>query len=238
MESLINERKFTAHSLDTDRALTLIGHFCMPDPVYPVGRVNSIYYDTLQLAAFKEKFEGDTTKRKYRLRWYDVPGDAAAGNTTAFLEIKYRYGSARDKARHKLSLDYRWLTRCPLHDPALTALLRRHGPTFADHLPLDLYPAVCISYDRRRFQCSRTGIIVCVDSAIRADRVNADLFPDVPPFDLQTVVCEFKSPGFSDLPWAASLYHAGFRIRSFSKYGECIHQIKHGGAPTVIRMSI
>ena len=238
MTLLVNERKFTAHSLDTDRALTLVGHFCEPDPVYPRGRVNSIYFDTLHLATFKEKIEGDTTKRKYRLRWYDVPGDHPGAELTAFLEIKYRYGSARDKIRKTLPVRKDWITTCPLHDPDIVHLLYEHAAEMEDNIPLNLYPAVCISYDRHRFICRRTGITVCVDSDIRADRVSPELFPETPPFSLNTVLCEFKGPGFPDLPWAGSLYHAGFRIRSFSKYGECIHQIKHGGAPTVIRMSI
>lgn len=238
MNLLVNERKFTAHSLDTDRALTLIGHYCSPDPVYPRGTVHSIYFDTLHLACFQEKIEGDCYKRKYRLRWYDVPGEESQSSTRAFFEIKYRYGSARDKLRQEVCLPRSWIAGVPLTDPEISRRLRLQASPATDNFPLDLVPALCISYHRHRFVCNRSGLTVCVDSLIRASRINPEVFAATVPFDLQTVVCEMKSPGFVDIPWAKWLYHSGFRIRSFSKYGECINQILHGGAPTVIRMSI
>ncbi len=237
-QALVNERKFTAHSLDADRALALVRHFCVPHPDYPSGRVNSIYFDTPDLAAFKEKFDGDRLKRKYRLRWYDTGREPAKDSLTAFLEIKYRIGSARDKRRHRLQADAAWLRSAPLNDPSLVRFLRQMAPQLQDNIPLRLRPAICIVYDRHRFVCYRTGLTVCIDFCIEAVRINPDLFCASVPFGLNTVVCECKTHGFPDIPWADSLYRAGFRIRSFSKYGECVHQALHGGAPTVVRMSI
>ncbi len=236
--SLVNERKYTAHGLDSDRALTIVGHFCGLHPEYPRGTVNSIYFDTPHLSTYKEKIEGDTQKRKYRFRWYNVNGARREPTAPAFLEIKYRYGSARDKLRLTLSVDPEWIATATLDDPALVRLLYDHAGKHEDHIPLNLIPVIGISYDRHRFVCPQSGHTVCVDVNIRAGRMNPNVLPGVNPFDLNTVVCEFKSSGLDDLPWAQSLYHAGFRIRSFSKYGECINQIMHGGAPTVIRMSI
>lgn len=236
-EGLVNERKFLAHSLDADRVLTLVRHYCVPHPQYPRGRVNSIYFDTSHLSAYKEKIEGDTLKRKYRLRWYDIERQKP-GPQTVFLEIKYRYGSARDKARYPLKADADWLRRTPLNDPALVALLRRYAPSCADNIPLTMQPALCIAYDRHRYVCPRTGLTVCVDSDIQATRVNPDMLQAWAPFSLNVVVCECKGYGFPEIPWATSLYHAGFRIRSFSKYGECVNQALYGGAPTVMRMSL
>lgn len=238
MNTLVNERKFTAHGLDVDRALALIAHHCHPHRAYPFGRISSIYFDTPLLSTFREKIEGDTLKRKYRIRWYE--GTQAADDSTiqAFLEIKYRYGSARDKLRHPFKVNAEWIRSTPLTDGGLVDLLYREAACCEDNIPINLFPLVSISYDRHRYECPYTGDTVCVDCNIRMTRLNADRLPQVEPFDLNTVICEHKRAGFGTLPWARILYHAGFRIRSFSKYGECINQVLHGGAPTVIRMSI
>ena len=237
-EALVNERKFTAHSLDADRALAIVRHFCSPDPIYPCGQVNSIYFDMPCLSCFKEKIEGDTIKRKYRLRWYNVPSGEPDQDIPAFLEVKYRYGSARDKIRNSIMVPRSMIEYAPLHSPELLSLLDCHRSGLADNIPLPIVPVVCISYMRHRYNCDRTGIVVCVDHDIRASRFNCDILPQVPLFSLNVVVCEFKGGAHVSLPWANHLYQAGFRVRSFSKYGECIHQALYGGAPTVIRMSI
>lgn len=236
--SLVNERKFTAHCLDTDRALAIIGHNCALDPLHPAGVVNSVYFETPQLSAFKEKIEGDVQKRKYRLRWYNVEGVDACDELTAYLEIKYRYGSARDKARKAIRVNRSWIESASPADPEWSRLIGREAARCGENYPLNLRPALCVSYQRRRFVCRTTGLMVCVDSDIQASRINPWLFCSTAPFNLQTVVCEFKGRGFRDIPWAKLLYNAGFRIRSFSKYGECINQILLGGSPAVIRLSI
>ncbi len=238
MADFVIEKKMTAHHLDETRALAIITHFCTPDPVYAAGIVNSIYFDTPHLAAFREKIEGDTLKRKYRLRWYDVPDQPDGDQTPAFLEIKYRYGAVRDKLRLRTMLPSAWLRSVSPVAPDLGCRLRELALSHDDNIPLDLFPMLCISYFRRRFRCLMTGITVCMDSAIRAHRINPRFFPESSPFQLHAMVCEYKAARIPEVPWLRQLYHAGFRLRSFSKYGECINQIQHGCAPTVIPMSI
>jgi len=234
---LVNERKFTAHILDYNRARALISHYCAPDPVYYKGTVNSIYFDTHNLSAFDEKINGDTYKRKYRLRWYDVE-NVCSNEQNAFIEIKYRYGSARDKLRKVVSADPEWLSCVDLRDSALRDFLYKHACMLDDNLPLNLYPALCITYDRLRFCCRQSGLTVCIDTNIRVNRINPDFFSSTTAMLLNVVVCEIKGHNLPMVPWADALYKAGFRLRSFSKYGECINQILHLCSPTVIRMSI
>lgn len=51
---------------------------CLPDPEYPKGRVNSIYYDLRDHRLLDEKRNSDFLKTKVRLRWYaDVHTQAA-----------------------------------------------------------------------------------------------------------------------------------------------------------------
>lgn len=238
MEPFVTEKKLTAHNLDEQRALAIVSHFCSPDPLYPEGRINSIYFDTANFLCFKEKIEGDNLKRKYRLRWYDTNDTDTDANCPAFLEIKFRYGSVRDKVRTQFSLPRQWLANAPLEDSSFIRTLYDLADSFPENIPLGLFPVACISYNRRRYQCSSTGVTICIDSEIRVDRINSFLFPHTFPFSIHTTVVEFKDVQLPDIYWFRHLYRAGFRLRSFSKYGECINQIHYGCAPTVIRMSI
>lgn len=226
---LAQERKFVAHAEKAEYALSVMEHMCAPDPEHPVGRIRSIYYDTLQLTAYAEKADGDNLKQKLRLRWYQEDAKAANEHVNAFLEIKYRFGGARHKVRAEASAPGAWLDETPLADESMTRFLYEHAEGFHDRIPLGLVPVVCIAYDRHRFVCPLTGGGVAVDRNILVERVNEDLFPPSRPMAIETTVVEFKQPGLKEMPWAGRLYRAGFRLRSFSKYGESIHRMQYGG---------
>jgi hypothetical protein len=236
MSQYVTEKKLTAHHLDEQRAEAIVSHFCVPHPVYPEGWINSIYFDTSHFVCLKEKIEGDRLKRKYRLRWYDADQDAV--ECPAFLEIKFRCGSVRDKVRNQFQLPLEWLGSVPLEDPSLLCMLYEAAATFPENIPLGLYPILCISYHRKRYLCMSTGVTICIDSGIHVTRVNSYMLPHTAPFSIQTTVVEFKDVQLPEIYWFRHLYHAGFRLRSFSKYGECMNQIQYGCAPTVMRMSI
>lgn len=236
MVNYVTEKKLTAHQLDGPRAETIVGHFCAPHPEYPEGRINSIYFDTTHFLSFKEKIEGDNLKRKYRLRWYNTHADTV--ECPAFLEIKFRSGSVRDKVRTEFMLSREWLQSVALEDASVTRTLYDAAASFPENIPLGLYPVLCISYRRQRFQCMSTGVTICIDSDIHVNRINSFMLPHTEPFVLNTTVVEFKDVQLPEIYWFRHLYWAGFRLRSFSKYGECMNQIQYGCAPTVMRMSI
>lgn len=238
MGHYVTEKKLTAHNLDEQRAAAIVSHFCTPDPMYHEGRINSIYFDTTNFLCFKEKIEGDNQKRKYRLRWYDTGDKDQAEKCAAFLEIKFRCGSVRDKIRSRFELPRKWLDTVSLEDHSLPRKLYDLATSFPENIPLGLFPALCISYNRRRYQCSSTGVTICIDSDIKVDRINSFMLPHTVPFTINTTVVEFKEVQLPEIYWFEHLYRAGFRLRSFSKYGECINQIQYGCAPTVMRMSI
>jgi len=48
---------------------------------------------------------------------------------------------------------------------------------------------------------------------------------------LDYIVCEIKNTGKFIPSWCEMLYYAGLRLRSFSKFGECMNQILNGGIP-------
>ncbi|WP_084185011.1 VTC domain-containing protein [Desulfonatronum thiodismutans] len=227
---LTNERKFVALNHKLDYALAIFHQHCLLDPTYPLDTIHSIYYDTPRLSSYWEKIEGDHIKRKVRLRWY---GNTASDQISrkAYIEIKYRIGSARDKVRHSLDIDYDWFPAAPLHDPRYVQLLYDEARSANLPIPPDLFPVIQISYHRWRFICPVTLMRVCVDIDIVASRTNRDFLPGFSYVlaNIPIVVCEFKSQGLIELPWVKDLYDAGFRLRSFSKYGDCMNFILMGG---------
>lgn len=230
-EGLVNEVKFVGDETLADRAIALMDSGCLPDPHYPVGRIHSIYFDSPDRMALAEKVDGDNRKQKVRIRWYERPAGAAGDEIPVFIEIKHRLGSARRKHRHTTPANERWISTTPLSDPALPAFLHRQAGNLEGGWPLHWVPSICISYERRRYLCPQTGSRIAVDRCIEANRVNEALLPSVARIRLNRSLCEFKNRGGSAPPWALALCQAGFRLRSFSKYGECMNQVLNGGAP-------
>ncbi len=231
-ERLIGELKYVGNETLADYAIALLESGCLPDPEFPLGQINSIYFDTPHQSAFTDKLNGDNLKTKVRIRWYGTHSEhSPAEDIPAFLEIKHRIGSARMKNRRPVSAPARWIREVPLDDPSLSAFLYRHIGLFDEALPPRLIPSICITYERRRYVCPRTGSRLAVDRHIRAGRINPAMLPTVTGVRLNWALCEFKSHGGTPPPWGFALYRAGFRLRSFSKYGECMNQALNGGAP-------
>ncbi len=231
--ALTNERKLISPESRAERALHLLDVFLRPDGAYPENTIHSIYFESRTLRAYDEKLNGDNLKHKIRLRWYDGGRErAGAEDVRAFIEVKFRVGSARHKSRHAVSLNRRWLNSTRLEDERLREILRRAGPELGRWMSAELLPALHISYQRRRYRCPFTNGRVALDREIRVPRFHPDLFPFGFPLRLNDVVCEFKDAAQVDVPWLRHLYEAGFRMRSYSKFGEAIRIMSLGGAPT------
>ncbi len=214
---MVCERKFAAPVELLDPALALLMHHCLPDPSHPVGTIESIYFDDEFMSAYWEKADGDMFKRKVRLRWYPDGALPAPGPIAAFLEIKERFGAARDKRHLRFMADGTLLGGAPLHSATLTRLL--YDRPAACSLPAGLTPTISIRYHRHRFVCPVTGARICIDSEIHSDRVNTMRFPVGGRLDADFLVCEIKSAGREPPTWSADLFRLGFRARSISKYG-------------------
>lgn len=230
MRPLSTERKFVAVGAQAETALALAAHFCVPDPEHPVGAIASVYYDTPRLTAYAEKADGDHLKKKVRVRWYaEEPASAQDRSHPAFLECKHRLGGARFKSRTSFAADYDLLDCAPLTAPFWLEILARASGNLDEALPLDLLPVLCIRYSRRRFVCPRTHARVAIDTDVRVDRLNPDVLPGAAVPRLDVAVCEFKNQRAGEMPWAGALAAGGFRLTSFSKYGQCVARILNGG---------
>lgn len=225
MSTADSERKFVGPMTGVGFALPWLQHSCVRDPEYAEGRISSIYYDTPDFALYEEKSAGDFIKVKCRLRWYDPDVSADPRRCTAFMEIKRRCGEARRKERAAVMLDRGWIEQASLDDPEFDALLTRHALPAGEWLPPGIAAAVVIRYHRHRFICPFTSARVSLDTGIEALRPNRTLLPATDSIGLDVAVVEIKGGTAETIPWLYRLCEAGFRRRSFSKYGECISRL-------------
>ncbi len=197
-----------------------------PDAVYPVGRISSIYFDTLALSLLGEKLNSDYLKAKVRLRWYSSV-ETRTPFPALFLEVKRKVGSSREKKRYDPGFPSSQALERPLHDPfflQINQLLTQHG-----ELPGEaVLPVLQVDYLRYRFVDPLTGTRLAVDSDIRVGRVNGrilDRGPNHTP--LKEAVFECKSRAV-DLPdWLTPIITvANGRRDAFSKYAACYLQVR------------
>ena len=224
---LVRERKFVSDRADPSAAAALLRAWAAPDPEFPEGELESVYFDTPGLDAWLQKANGDAVKRKVRLRWYRGP--APSGRRAAWLEVKDRIGSARDKVRYRAECDAAWLESAPLSDAGWPALLAQISAEAGFPVGDGLFPTVAIRYRRSRFVCPATGSRLSVDREIACPRANAALLPFAGPLGSPCTVVEAKSADVWDWPFGADLARMGFRIESFSKYGHFLERILQGG---------
>ena len=222
---LVNERKFVGDLLDLPFVSALLDARLLPDRRFATGHVNSVYFDTPGLRAWSEKANGDNLKRKIRARWY---GRAASlsRETPVFLEIKRRIGSARRKVRVEARVPTD-LLRAPLSDPGWQSLLSAHAEALGEPVGAEWEPVCRIEYDRLRYDDPENGSRVSIDWNVEGFP-NESRFPWAAPVSLDALVCEFKNRGGDPPRWSEALHRAGLRLRSFSKYGECMLRITSG----------
>ena len=65
--------------------------------------VNSVYYDDPSYSGILDNVEGESRRKKYRLRWY---GDSKK-EKQFYFEIKYKNGFISSKKRQKIILNHK-----------------------------------------------------------------------------------------------------------------------------------
>ena len=222
-----NERKFAGDASAHGAVAAVLDACCIPDRAHPRGRTNTVYYDTPDLRAWAEKADGDNLKRKVRARWYGRT-EALSGTVPVFLELKFRVGAARRKERAMVGVPAADLAQAPLDDRFWLDLFARAAGRLGAPVGPAWAPTCLIEYDRLRWDDPRGGSRVSLDSGIRAPRWNALRFAWAAPVELGEIVCEFKNPSGEPPVWAEEMVRAGLRLRSFSKYGECMQRLTSG----------
>lgn len=221
------ERKWVGDADWAPLALGVFGAWAAEDGEYPEGELESVYFETPDLASYREKANGDALKRKIRIRWYR--GGDAPGLRRVWVERKYRVGAAREKTRNEFRAEGSFLDDAPLEDEAWGELLRYAAGQAGWEPPASVEAAVSIRYRRRRYRCPETGSRLSVDYEIRCTRANGRLMPFAGPLECPHTVCEAKSSMASWWPFGRDLTRLGFRMRSFSKYGYFMERLLDGG---------
>ena len=219
------ELKFVAERWRAESARRWLEVMCRPDPAFPKGTVFTIYYDTPSLDCLREKQNSDYLKTKVRLRWYQLEDRVS---DTAFLEIKSRLGTRREKFRLSIPHQKAWPTRGSLNVPSLQSVprqLRAAGIAVADHYR----PVLLVRYQRHRFIERLSGLRASLDTNICAPAVSwaARLVPC--PSPLPHCVFEFKGPSDQLPETLRPLTTFGFRKSSYSKYGACYDYTRSPG---------
>ncbi len=123
---------------------------------YPPRRVNNVYFDTHDLAAYRENLSGVSRREKLRLRWYGE----RAGAERAVLEVKHRRNQLGWKTLYRVGA-------IDLETGSWASLIRElrgelpgDGRLWLDSHPL---PVLINRYDRQYFEHPEGAVRVTLD---------------------------------------------------------------------------
>jgi hypothetical protein len=223
------EQKFFIRPDRIGLGLALLSRTCRRDPAYPLGQVNSLYFDTLDLEEHRKSDAGDSAKDKIRIRWYGqefdphLRGAASAQSVRVWLERKTRRGFASTKQRLPLevpssALAFAALGRGIVPPAVLVDTMARFG--FFSRSKL--CPVIAISYWRYRFVEPCTGFRISIDSRIRSSLLMPGLGRGERGLELLGAVVEAKGAVF-DLPYVLRpLADIGASWTRYSKYSSSL----------------
>lgn len=150
LENVI-ERKYAIRMPNTSSFVDTLGRYVARDPLFPTGIVNTIYYDTPDLQAYRESHHGFYRRTKVRLRWYsDVADTAGEDRVRCYLEVKRRNGRIRSKARFEVEVSADDLGSSPLRSLEVLRLGQLASGLMSG-IPRLLVPTLLIRYHRDRF---------------------------------------------------------------------------------------
>jgi hypothetical protein len=226
------EQKFFVLPWRESFAFGLLRRTCREDPVFPVGQVNSLYFDTPDLDQHQRSDSGEYTKDKVRIRWYGdehdphrtaVDGDAQDQDVQVWLELKSRRGFSSTKQRLSLDVPAGALRFSALQDgivPATTLVRTMAGFGFFARGPLR--PVIVISYWRYRLVEPRTGFRISIDSHIRSSMVMPGIGQGERGLELPGAIVEVKSPVFDVPNSLREIAEIGSSWTRYSKYSSSL----------------
>lgn len=178
--------------------------------------VRSLYFDSINNNDFYDKINGEEIRKKIRLRIYDT------NSKIVNLEIKRKININQIKESTQISKD----DAISLINKDYQVLLKYNNSTAQSAyniMTLGQYqPVVLIEYNRRAYKHTENNIRVTLDSDIRANETNFNLFSDkvvmLPVFDYYHAILEVKYNG-ELFCWISEILKNRSSIRqSLSKY--------------------
>jgi hypothetical protein len=238
------EEKFFVAPKRMDSALALLLRTCRADPLYPIGQVNSLYFDTADLDLREQSASGLLVKDKVRIRWYgeeydphpppaddSAPQPDVADGVTVWLELKSRRGFAATKQRLPTSVSSGELAFPVLGRGIVPASMLHQVIAGFGFFPTGpIRPVIVISYFRRRFVDPVTGHRISLDSHIRSSLVPAGAGRGQRALELPGGVVEVKCPVLHLPPALRGLAAIGSYWSRYSKYAACLesHEATQG----------
>lgn len=214
----------------------------VPDPYGDQARyrVTSVYFDSPGHDAYWEKIDGESVRRKLRLRFYGViEGPRGLDNRPYFLELKYRRKDTVYKDRVRIAREHaaEILNDASVLRDLVTAIKPTNAQDRSVLFNIENYasaawlqPSDTISYEREAWQGA-------VDERVRVtfDRVvhayppevytNVDAHSGLPIIQEGQCVMEVKFNNLIPAWLRSSLVHECLAPRRFSKYANGLEAI-------------
>lgn len=223
------ERRYETKFSITDLDLHEVQHVIKKHPagfreIYYQRNVNNIYFDSSELKSFLDNVEGETNRRKVRIRWY---GDLFGLCEDPNLEIKYKKGLLGWKEKHRLK-EFRLSkhNNFPYKDIISELTRRQHFDVLKLHLDA-LRPTLLNRYKRTYYMSHDKKFRVTVDSEMEFYSINPvkDFFKNF--FDERKTIVELKYDQ-EHLEHARSITQSfPFRVTKSSKYVVGIERVRH-----------
>jgi hypothetical protein len=125
---------------------------------YPPRFVNSLYFDTPELANLNDNLAGTSLRQKIRLRWYD---DLTDELNSPILELKYKKNRMGGKKRLELPLTLNLSERWAL---ILRTLLAQVPAEWQAYLATNTQPTLIVRYRREYYATADGRIRATLDS--------------------------------------------------------------------------
>lgn len=194
--------------------------------------VHSIYFDSPDMRFLRQKYEGDLTRVKPRIRTYRSSLDGPSAGL--FLELKGRYDRIVQKRRCPIdrSLAKLLLTETPVHPNGWSAKHTVLGEFLYMSHRFQLVPAVSVLYHRTAFfgaywpnlRITFDRLVLC-SPATGLDAPSEDFMQTIP---CSQTVMELKYNDKLPLSLLRRINSLGLQQRSFSKYAMSVQRCFRG----------
>ncbi|MBQ6449976.1 polyphosphate polymerase domain-containing protein [bacterium] len=216
------EWKIAINQMDLQILRTRLRSVLTPDPYSLHGDglyfIRSLYFDTPENKALREKLDGVNKREKFRIRYYN--------HDLSFirLEKKYKWNSVGNKTMAPLTSketqkiiagDWLWLADSEFD------LLRE---LYYKMLTQGLRPKTIVDYQREAYFYPAGGVRVTLDYDLRTGVTSTEaLSPDLPTVSVpdNPAVMEVKWDTFLPDVVKAVVQLTGRRTAPFSKYANC-----------------
>ena len=182
---------------------------------YESRKVNSIYLDTDDLTFYRENLEGLSSRKKIRIRWYNVLNR----KTKIFLEIKQKNNELGFKKIYKLENNFGNQSQIEEFERICKSIINLKISPEINSLLYKIKPKIIISYIRKYFISNICNCRLTLDTALSYSMIDIDrrdIWKDNQKNN--EMVFELKYPINIDQKILNDNFHLPFRLSKNSKY--------------------